>query len=271
MCVKLPAQLNPHAEEWRPIASLPPPLPRLPHALFSYAPPLFAAPPPLQYYQVPVTFPTDIYAHNHAISDQQHRPKKGIKKLLPPRLRSAPPPPPPPPPKLEWRQKNTPVVDFSTSPAAALSSKTTLMIKNIPNQLRRDFMLKFLDGYCKTHSVAYDFLYLPFDFRKLGNLGYAFVNFTNAAAAVKMKKVLSNFKWREYYTDDGETVCSHKVCEIKWARVQGKEALIRRFEKTTFVCDDREFLPVVLDPPRDGTDRNPAEPVNVGRICRRSR
>ncbi|KAG6432658.1 hypothetical protein SASPL_104240 [Salvia splendens] len=252
MCVQLSKQLNPHADEWRPS-------PPLPHA------------PPPQYY---VTFPTHFYLQNLTIShhQQQHTPKKALKKCLPPRLLKAkaktPPPPPPPPPKLKWRRKNPPPP--ATSPAADSSAKTTLMIKNIPNQLRRSFMLKFLDGCCKTHSVAYDFFYLPFDFSKLGNLGYAFVNFTNAAAAVKMKKVLSGFKWREYYTEDGESVCSHKVCEIKWARVQGKEALIRRFEKSTFVCNDKEFLPVVLEPPHDGSDRKPAVPVNVGRICRRS-
>ncbi|XP_047979411.1 protein MEI2-like 7 [Salvia hispanica] len=230
MCVKL----NPHAIEWRPSPPLPPPLPPLPHALFTYPPP--------QYY---VTFPSPIYLQNHPISHHHHHtPKKTLKNRLPPRLlkAKAKPPPPPPPPKLNWRPKNAPPLPtLKASPAADASSKTTLMIKNIPNQLR-----------------------------KLGNLGYAFVNFTNAEATVKMKKLLSGFKWREYYTEDGETVCSRKVCEIKWARLQGKEALIRRFEKSTFVCNDEEFLPVVLEPPRDGSERNPAAPVNVGRICRGS-
>ncbi|KAK6132370.1 hypothetical protein DH2020_033891 [Rehmannia glutinosa] len=146
---------------------------------------------------------------------------------------------------------------------------TTVMIKNIPNQLRRDFMLKFLDDYCKEHSLEYDFLYLPMDFRKKDNLGYAFVNFTTAVMAMKFKKILQNYKWGLVY-DEGRIFTSKKICDITWARIQGKKPLIERFQNSSFACDKLEFLPVVLDPPRNGSDPNPSPPVIIGTLHRQA-
>ncbi|KAK4429696.1 protein terminal ear1 [Sesamum alatum] len=146
-------------------------------------------------------------------------------------------------------------------------SKTTVMIKNIPNQLGRDFMLKFLDECCKAYSLEYDFLYLPMDFRRKGNLGYAFVNFTSGIAALEFGKTLHNYKWEMGCTDRGP-ITSKKICEVTWARIQGKEALIRRFKNSSFSCDRLDFLPVVLHPPRNGSNPNPCAPVVLGKINR---
>ncbi|XP_012854731.1 PREDICTED: uncharacterized protein LOC105974211 [Erythranthe guttata] len=85
-----------------------------------------------------------------------------------------------PSPKQEWRPRRN--KDSSSRGGATLlrqppspaplagdgfsrSSQTTVMMKNIPNHLRREFMLEFLDEYCKEYSLEYDFLYLPMDFR----------------------------------------------------------------------------------------------------------
>ncbi|KAI3464459.1 hypothetical protein Pfo_021122 [Paulownia fortunei] len=217
--------------------------------------------------------------------------KKGTRRVFPPRLRRVVrcfSVENKPPPKQEWRPRKSakPEYKFSGDGGASHSpppilplpppsscddsshpSNTTVMIKNIPNQLRRDFMLKFLDDYCKAYSLEYDFLYLPMDFRKKNNLGYAFANFTTAGAAFKFKKILQNFKWEMVYTD-GRPITSKKICEITWARVQGKEALIKKFEHSSFTCDRLDFLPVVLDPPRNGSDPNPSPPVILGTLHR---
>ncbi|GFP87597.1 protein mei2-like 7 [Phtheirospermum japonicum] len=130
-------------------------------------------------------------------------------------------------------------------------------------------MLKFLDSYCKAYSLEYDFMYLPMDFRYLDNLGYAFVNFTSGDAAQKFKEVLQGYKWNTFQTDGGKLLSSKKICDITWARIQGKEGLVKRFQNSTFACDKPGFLPVMLDPPRNGSDPNPAPPLVVGRIWRR--
>ncbi|KAL0432182.1 UNVERIFIED_CONTAM: protein MEI2-like 5 [Sesamum latifolium] len=107
-------------------------------------------------------------------------------------------------------------------------SKTTVMIK-------RGFLLDFLDSYCDTYSLEYDFFYLPMDFRTKNNLGYAFVNFTTGGAALRFMQILQNYRWKTVKIDEGSFL-SKKICNITWARIQGKEALVERFQKSRSVC-----------------------------------
>ncbi|PON99879.1 Nucleotide-binding alpha-beta plait domain containing protein [Trema orientale] len=139
---------------------------------------------------------------------------------------------------------------------------TTLMIRNIPNKYTRQMLIDFLDTYCMEENrrdfatgeddhenkTAIDFLYLPIDFRTELNKGYAFVNFTNSIAASKFSDVTNNKRW-DYFQ-------SHKVRQIAPARLQGKEELVARFEKTAFPCETEAFLPVCFSPPRDGSEES---------------
>ncbi|CAA3014922.1 terminal ear1 homolog [Olea europaea subsp. europaea] len=161
--------------------------------------------------------------------------------------------------RLEWRPKEP--VSSPTSPLDFFpSEKTTIMIKNIPNQMRRDDLMDFLDWCCRDYSLEYDFLYLPMDFRTKNNLGYAFVNLATPAAALRIKKILQNYNWGVVGTRES----SKKICELTWARIQGRENLIRRFETSIFACDRLEFLPVILSPPRNGSS-SMSHPVVLGR------
>jgi hypothetical protein len=45
--------------------------------------------------------------------------------------------------------------------------------------------------------------------------------------------------------------------------LQGKMAVVRRFTRSTFVCDSDHFVPAVFWPPRDGA--NDSRPRNLGR------
>ncbi|XP_022852440.1 protein terminal ear1 homolog [Olea europaea var. sylvestris] len=123
--------------------------------------------------------------------------------------------------------------------------------------------MDFLDWCCREYSLQYDFLYLPMDFRTMKNLGYGFVNFTTASAALKIKKILENYRWGAVVTSQ-ESFSSKKICEITWAQIQGKQKLIRRFETSFFACDRLDFLPVIMDPPRNGSS-SMSPPMVLGR------
>ncbi|GLJ46909.1 hypothetical protein SUGI_0989760 [Cryptomeria japonica] len=133
-------------------------------------------------------------------------------------------------------------------------TRTTVMIKNIPNQFDHDMLLKMLDSHCmlwnqcienadETRS-AYDFVYLPIDFKNKCNLGYAFVNFTSATATWKLYKEFHGHHWA--------ISNSKKICEVTYARLQGRSSLEEHFKKSSFECDTDDYLPLVFDPPRNG-------------------
>ncbi|CAA0827863.1 MEI2 C-terminal RRM only like 1 [Striga hermonthica] len=129
----------------------------------------------------------------------------------------------------------------------------------------RDYMLKFLDEYCKAYHLEYDFFYLPMDFRKKDNLGYAFVNFTSPFSALTFKDALQDFKWQTVY-DSGRPMSSKKICDVTWGRIQGQKALIEKFKDSRFKCDNPEFLPVVFNPPRNGSNASWSCLANLGSI-----
>ncbi len=58
---------------------------------------------------------------------------------------------------------------------------TTLMLRNLPNDYTRAMLLELLDS--SDLAGEYDFAYLPIDFNRKTNLGYAFVNYVSQAAA----------------------------------------------------------------------------------------
>ncbi|KAF6171966.1 hypothetical protein GIB67_029384 [Kingdonia uniflora] len=92
----------------------------------------------------------------------------------------------------------------------------------------------------------FDFVYLPINFRTGLNLGYAFMNFTRSVETVRFFKCFQNLGWKSFN--------SRKVCEMKLARVQGKEGLVMYFENSYFWRETDEYLPVKFSPAaRDGS------------------
>ncbi|CAH9136261.1 unnamed protein product [Cuscuta epithymum] len=149
----------------------------------------------------------------------------------------------------------------SLSPVAG---DTTVMIRNIPNQYRRGSFMKFLDRYCIENDLAYDFLYLPMDFKTDNNLGYAFVNFTTAVGAAKITELLKDYKWGIIRMESG-IFTSKKICEISPAKIKGKDALVDHFQDSKFICRTTDYLPVKFSPPRNGWPGS-SEPQTVGKL-----
>ncbi|KAG5607853.1 hypothetical protein H5410_029345 [Solanum commersonii] len=193
---------------------------------------------------------------------------KNKKPLLPPRLMRAG--------ESGWKPKGffmrKPQQETGSSISPCKSSatfysrnKTTVMIRNIPNQFRREPFMLFVDHYCNVNHWEYDFLYLPMDFRTKNNVGYAFVNFTSGCAASEIRKVLRYFKWNSVETPTG-FYSSRKICVVSWARIQGKDQLVKHFSQSKFICDTDEYLPVVFSPPRNGSSRLTA-PMTIGNLA----
>ncbi|OIW08735.1 hypothetical protein TanjilG_03411 [Lupinus angustifolius] len=127
----------------------------------------------------------------------------------------------------------------SITPVRVDGEETTVMIRNIPNKYTRDSLVDYLEKLCMLENhkaednegdgsgkdriiLAFDFVYLPIDFKSGLNKGYAFVNFTSPKGAWKFNMTASNMKW--------ELFQSHKIRKVVAARLQGKEALQKHFE-----------------------------------------
>nr|GMD11235.1 protein terminal ear1 homolog [Ipomoea batatas] len=134
-------------------------------------------------------------------------------------------------------------------------SRTTVMIKNIPNKYSQKLLLNMLDNHCihcneqiapADHhpTSSFDFVYLPIDFVNKCNVGYGFVNMTSPEAAWRLYKAFHLQTW--------EAFNSRKICEVTYARIQGIEALKDHFKNSRFPCQAEEYMPVVFSPPRDG-------------------
>ncbi|XWS34687.1 hypothetical protein CRYUN_Cryun21dG0058800 [Craigia yunnanensis] len=143
-------------------------------------------------------------------------------------------------------------------------SRTTVMIKNIPNKYSQKLLLNMLDNHCIhcNEQIAeggdqplssYDFVYLPIDFNNKCNVGYGFVNMTSPQATWRLHKAFHHQHWEVYN--------SRKICEVTYARVQGLETLKEHFRNSKFPCEMDHYLPVVFSPPRDG--KQPTEPLPI--------
>ncbi|KAL6514535.1 hypothetical protein OROGR_020114 [Orobanche gracilis] len=154
--------------------------------------------------------------------------------------------------------------DHQVMPLNKDEEKTTVMIKNIPYDCPRKELISLIDVFCLMENVkarnddtsageslrsAYDFLYLPIDFRTKKSRGFAFVNFKNAATVWKFFRA---FHLKDWNFIQRTTLWSKKI-EVVTAKIQGKEALVNQFSQSIFDCESEEFLPVTFDPPRDGS------------------
>ncbi|KAK6971401.1 RNA recognition motif 2-domain-containing protein [Favolaschia claudopus] len=71
-------------------------------------------------------------------------------------------------------------------------TRTTVMIKNIPNRISDKELMAHIDNVCPRKI---DFLYLRMDFRTGRNAGYAFVNFITVQDLMHFAKAKLGEKW----------------------------------------------------------------------------
>ncbi|WWC61201.1 uncharacterized protein I303_103781 [Kwoniella dejecticola CBS 10117] len=117
---------------------------------------------------------------------------------------------------------------------SGLDSRTTVMVKDVPNKLSREELVTILE---EVVPGDYDFVYLRFDFKNCCNVsrrpyrrllneqvGYAFVNFCSVGALYKFIQEKVGRKWNMF--------SSEKVLQVSYADIQGKAALINKFKNS---------------------------------------
>mmetsp|Transcript_5083 Transcript_5083/g.12818 ORF Transcript_5083/g.12818 Transcript_5083/m.12818 type:complete len:827 (-) Transcript_5083:1834-4314(-) len=134
--------------------------------------------------------------------------------------------------------------------------RTTLMIRNIPNKYSQKMLLSTVD---EKHKGTYDFLYLPIDFKNKCNVGYAFINFIYPASICSFHATFNHRKWDKFNSD--------KVCELAYARIQGKQALISHFQNSSLMTEDKKCRPLIFF--SEGPNQGTYEPFPVGPNVRR--
>ena len=81
------------------------------------------------------------------------------------------------------------------------------------------------------------FFYLPIDFKNKCNRGYAFVNFVDYQDIPAFVDECNSTGWKRFNSD--------KICNITYARIQGKAAMLKRFENSALMENDDEYRPKV--------------------------
>ena len=88
-------------------------------------------------------------------------------------------------------------------------TRTTIMIRNIPIK----YTDEILNETFKDFHGKYDCLYMPYDYEKNGNKGYAFINFVNPLHILLFYEKFNGKKWMHFE--------SSKICELNMAHFQG--------------------------------------------------
>eukprot|EP00262_Sarcandra_glabra_P005488 TRINITY_DN1713_c0_g1_i1.p1 TRINITY_DN1713_c0_g1~~TRINITY_DN1713_c0_g1_i1.p1 ORF type:complete len:1008 (-),score=222.38 TRINITY_DN1713_c0_g1_i1:548-3571(-) len=130
-------------------------------------------------------------------------------------------------------------------------SRTTLMIKNIPNKYTSKMLLAAIDEH---HRGTYDFIYLPIDFKNKCNVGYAFINMIDPRQIAPFYQAFNGQKWEKFN--------SEKVASLAYARIQGKAALIAHFQNSSLMNEDKRCRPILFH--SEGPNVGDQEPFPMG-------
>jgi len=133
---------------------------------------------------------------------------------------------------------------------AGSDTRTTLMIKNIPNKYSQKMLLAALDAY----RGQFDFFYLPIDFKNKCNVGYAFINFVQPKYIVPFFEKFNGHTWEKFN--------SLKVCNITYARIQGKQGMIDHFRNSRLLIEDKVCRPLIFY--SDGVNAGDEEEFPIG-------
>lgn len=111
-------------------------------------------------------------------------------------------------------------------------TRTTIMLRNIPNKFSQRALKEFLDV---TNRHTYNFLYLRMDFDNHCNVGYAFICFTHPKHIATFARARCGQKWNLFK--------SEKMLDLSFAKIQGRSALINKFRISPVMNEPAEYRP----------------------------
>ncbi|KAI3654635.1 hypothetical protein MP228_000015 [Amoeboaphelidium protococcarum] len=135
-------------------------------------------------------------------------------------------------------------------------SRTTFMIKNIPNKYTQSMLIDFLN---ESLRGKFDFLYLRMDFKNQCNVGYCFINFIDARDVVQLALRICGKKWPCFNSD--------KVATLTYANIQGLDALIQKFRNSAVMNEKESFRPKLF---RNGQEIDFPPPNGMSQRSRQS-
>ena len=140
------------------------------------------------------------------------------------------------------KQRNTPVEErakYVINLEKIINEKdqrTTLMIKNIPRNIMQSYLMEIIN---KKFENLFNFFYLPIDFIKKENAGYAFINFKNSKNIVDFYIEFNEKPW---------PFCQNRKCFISYARIQGFRAITQHFSSSNIMLvNNGEVKPYISD------------------------
>jgi hypothetical protein len=125
------------------------------------------------------------------------------------------------------------------SSGAGKETRTTVMIRELPECITRTSLLRLLGA--EGFFGRFDFLYLPVDFKRQQNLGYALVNLVSPSEALRFCKHFDGFSQWDVPTD--------KICNVGWCSPQqGLEAHVERYRNSPVMHESvpEEWRPLLL-------------------------
>ncbi|KAF9969845.1 hypothetical protein BGZ73_007620 [Actinomortierella ambigua] len=149
--------------------------------------------------------------------------------------------------KLSGRNSNKgPLSDLIEGNEGPNDRRTTLMVRNIPNKYTQQMFYEWIND---THHGKFDFLYLRIDFKNKCNVGYAFVNFVSVEVIESFAQAHVGRKWPRFNSD--------KICELAYATVQGRDALVEKFRNSSVMKEDPNYRPKLFytSGPRAGGEK----------------
>ncbi|XP_072959071.1 protein MEI2-like 2 [Typha angustifolia] len=135
-------------------------------------------------------------------------------------------------------------------------TRTTLMIKNIPNKYTSKMLLAAID---ENHEGTYDFFYLPIDFKNRCNVGYAFINMVSPGHIISFYQAFNGKKWEKFN--------SEKVVSLAYARIQGRAALISHFQNSSLMNEDKRCRPILFHSKGPEAGNQESFPLNGVNVC----